>query len=443
MSKLSRFIHFFTTDGRGSEPTGILKTAGPFAVVHVTDALAKAVADLTVAIEPVQSGSGDPSPNNVRPISGWTGADIWDDPRYGGLINWNQYLKELNSSNYEASNSRGTADFTDGVAKYVITEVSSYAYGNRLSTKYSFTGYAHKYYAAFTHRESKLGLRVMLTYVASSVGAFDDSSLSWQRSEGIGTISQGDAGSGKWLAFRLQDGTGTGAATRAVGDWMEVKDALFIDLTQMFGAGNEPSTVEEFKALFPNDSYAYNTGTETVVGAVNGEDYRHIEVSWQSEAGTVYGGTLDVTTGVLTVDRGIQIFTGTENWQKYNDANPNGTYFGLSGTTPFVPFAQDTHAVCSMNKRSTRTGLLVGDGFYWLSDGWRILYGATGGAETLESFKSYLAGLYSAETPAAICGMLASPVSYQLTPVEIKTLLGENNIWSDTGDVTLQYYANA
>lgn len=39
-----------------------------------------------VTIEPVQSGTGDPSPSNVRPISGWsavnvtrTGANIWDE----------------------------------------------------------------------------------------------------------------------------------------------------------------------------------------------------------------------------------------------------------------------------------------------------------------------------------------------------------------------------
>lgn len=30
---------------------------------------------LTVGIEPVQPGSGDPSPDNVRPISGWTGCN--------------------------------------------------------------------------------------------------------------------------------------------------------------------------------------------------------------------------------------------------------------------------------------------------------------------------------------------------------------------------------
>lgn len=34
-----------------------------------------------------------------------------------------------------------------------------------------------------------------------------------------------------------------------------------IDLTAMFGAGNEPATVAEFKALFPDDYYATNPGT--------------------------------------------------------------------------------------------------------------------------------------------------------------------------------------
>ena len=37
------------------------------------------------------------------------------------------------------------------------------------------------------------------------------------------------------------------------------------DLTAMFGSGNEPSTVEEFEAMFPNDYYQYNA--EEVVSA--------------------------------------------------------------------------------------------------------------------------------------------------------------------------------
>ena len=35
---------------------------------------------------------------------------------------------------------------------------------------------------------------------------------------------------------------------------------MICDLTKMFGSGNEPSTPEEFEAMFPNDYYPYNEG---------------------------------------------------------------------------------------------------------------------------------------------------------------------------------------
>lgn len=40
-----------------------------------------------------------------------------------------------------------------------------------------------------------------------------------------------------------------------------LKNVNLFDLTQMFGAGNEPSTMEEFRAMFPLDYYADTTGT--------------------------------------------------------------------------------------------------------------------------------------------------------------------------------------
>lgn len=45
----------------------------------------------------------------------------------------------------------------------------------------------------------------------------------------------------------------------SVGDTYELKNVCVFDLTLMFGAGNEPSTVEEFEAMFPNGYYPYNT----------------------------------------------------------------------------------------------------------------------------------------------------------------------------------------
>lgn len=47
--------------------------------------------------------------------------------------------------------------------------------------------------------------------------------------------------------------------TNDIGQYLKISVNLF-DLTQMFGAGNEPTTVEEFKALFPNSYYDYNAG---------------------------------------------------------------------------------------------------------------------------------------------------------------------------------------
>lgn len=46
----------------------------------------------------------------------------------------------------------------------------------------------------------------------------------------------------------------------AVDQTYNVKNVICIDLTQMFGSGNEPSSVEAFTSLFPLSYYTYNTG---------------------------------------------------------------------------------------------------------------------------------------------------------------------------------------
>lgn len=51
------------------------------------------------------------------------------------------------------------------------------------------------------------------------------------------------------------------ASQMDVGGYIEVQNYCIFDLTLMFGSGNEPTTVEEFKAMFPADYYEYNAGT--------------------------------------------------------------------------------------------------------------------------------------------------------------------------------------
>ena len=54
---------------------------------------------------------------------------------------------------------------------------------------------------------------------------------------------------------------------------------------------------------------------------------------------------------------------------------------------------------------------------------------------TTAEFKSAMSGVQ-------LCYELATPQTYQLTPTEVTTLLGDNTIWADTGDTTAEYRAD-
>lgn len=73
------------------------------------------------------------------------------------------------------------------------------------------------------------------------------------------------------------------------------KDVIAIDLTQMFGTGNEPTTVEEFRALYPNSYYPYNAGELR-----NLDCYGIKTVGFNQWDGTTQVGYIDDKTGVIT-----------------------------------------------------------------------------------------------------------------------------------------------
>lgn len=58
------------------DSTSAYGEVGPVPIASIPDALPLDAVKLVVDIEPVQSGSGDPSPTNVRPISNWAGANV-------------------------------------------------------------------------------------------------------------------------------------------------------------------------------------------------------------------------------------------------------------------------------------------------------------------------------------------------------------------------------
>jgi len=54
----------------------------------------------------------------------------------------------------------------------------------------------------------------------------------------------------------------------------------------------------------------------------------------------------------------------------------------------------------------------------------------------------YVAGT-TPTTGAQVVYKLATPITYTLTPQEITSLLGTNNLWADTGDSEVEYRADA
>ena len=225
-----------------------------------------------------------------------------------------------------------------------------------------------------------------------------------------------------------------GVTDRRSEDFTEVNvtDIMVFDLTQMFGTtiadyiysleqGNAGAGVAWFKNLFPKDYYAYNAGEVTNVSAVNGDEYEEITADLGR---TVYGGTVDVVTGVLTVTWA----SDTKQWNEYiAEHAPTGNIFkrrtfqisnnAVSGSDHSI-----TNCIATYNVGTPTT-----IPFYYVFDNY---FYAWLPVDTADDFSLQL--VYE----------LATPTTYQLTPTQIHALLGQNNIWADCGDVEVQYKAD-
>lgn len=164
--------------------------------------------------------------------------------------------------------------------------------------------------------------------------------------------------------------------------------------------------------------------------AYNGNTYSS---DWTSQAGTVYGGTLDAVTGELVVDRGCVNVSSSWYWNK-SGSYPGGFYVDIqnagTGQKKNTPF------ICSHAKTATSISQYVqGTCFCDGSISIRIM----DGSDTVQDWEDYINAQSAAGTPIQICYELATPLTYQLTPTQVEALVGTNNVWSDGGPITIVY----
>ena len=164
-----------------------------------------------------------------------------------------------------------------------------------------------------------------------------------------------------------------------------------------------------------------------------------ITISWQSEAGTIYGGTLDVTTGVLTVDKGI-VDLGSLSWGKYTGTQTAYFRASVPGIKPAATATSPDGILCSAYRPTGST--YVSYSAYPCSIGVTAtqtadyIYVQDLRWDNANDFKTNASGVMFVYP-------LKNPQTVQLTPAEVSTLLGANNIWADTGDVSVNYLADA
>lgn len=162
--------------------------------------------------------------------------------------------------------------------------------------------------------------------------------------------------------------------------------------------------------------------------------------------GTIYGGTLDVTTGVLTVDRAIMdLGTIPESSWRYNHASS-----GAFDTSAIASLVKNNNCICSNYKTlesPTGTNISANDYFVAINkkdDG--TAYSGNYGIGTLvvkDTNYTDVSTFVTGMSGVKLCYKLATPFTVQLTAQDnITTLLGQNNIWSDTGNTTIEYYAD-
>ena len=395
-------------------------------------------------IEPNQDTSGgNPSPSNICPISGWSGVDVYDDPKHGGIIEWNQQLRELDSTYWKGSTSLTPTNIVFSNNSVSFNPSASGSYVDMYSANYITRLVGHKYLLVAEMYAEGGGEISVLYSKGTGNSQLRTSNSSWTL---LGAMWEQTSES-KNIQLRC--------STYVANMVSHYRNVMLFDLTEMFGStiadyiysleqNNAGAGVAYFKNLFPKDYYAYNAGTETCVSAVNGDTYKKVTVSWSGDAGTVYGGTVDVVSGELTVTHASITLTDFSAWgyqatNHYKALLKRADQIGIP--MPNTSSEARSAVICSAfnNELDGRDKPYGTFSLYASNDGTFYFWNN----DDVASDKNDMISRLEAIQPQIVYE-LATPTTYTLTAQQVDILLGDNNIFANTGPMDpVEYYADA
>lgn len=322
---------------------------------------------LLVSIEPIQEGTGDPSPENIRPIVGRTGLTVYK--RGANLVD--DSIKNIN---------------TPGTTLYVGGAANAYAHFLK----------AGKYTLSCDFADG-------VHYGAIIKETNSDQITIWGSNTDIDQATFTLSIDGFYRLGFYQSASSGGVSVDGVSN---------IILT----CGETALPYEPYKG----ETYSFN---------------------WESEAGTVYSGTLDVVSGKLVIDRAGNVYDGSsdENWSRYlaGSASAFAMRIDVAGMKESTA---GSNIVISNELKSLAYNAQWGsyDSFISTQSGMAVLVAGIKTITTVDDWRAYLES-----SPLQVVYELATPTEIQLTPQEVTTLLGDNNIWADSGNILeLEYTAD-
>lgn len=373
-------------NGQGKAPVVIETVEG--SIANFTDGANGMLIDsLTVNIEPIQAGSGDPSPENVRPITGRASATV---TRTGKNL-----LNQTNEKpSYYATDSDGSV--TNTYASF------NWGYANSCFKSTLPAGDYTIIVIAKTTNGAGGNTQVYPSVGSSRIIAVNNTNLA--------------AGSKVSANFTLSETTDIGVCLKNNGgyNWVMIVNR----------ADSSLSTFEPYAG----NTYTFQFGD------------------------TVYGGTLDVTQGKMVVDKikiivndGSKDPNGSLGWSVGDNANRVG--FPINKTIMPINTASSGTIIsdgelCNIGTMST----LPGRENWFEENTWQLYRGTSywffrfcvsSNIETAADAYTFLQN-----SGAEFTAPLATPIEITLTATQITTLLGTNNIWSDAGDVVVDYPAD-
>jgi len=321
------------------------------------------LASLKVGIEPIQEGSGDPSPTNIRPISGWdevdvsvNGANVWDEEWENGYWNVNTGHSVENNNYIRCKN-------------YIpITPNNTYKLANSATSTV-------KNEVLFFDKDKNI-----VSYVDCMGGA----------------------------------------------NFTTPSNCYFIKFYMNINYGS----------IYNNDISINYPSTDTSYHAYNGHTYTIPFTDSQGNPIEVFGGELDVVNGVLTVDRVLNTI----------DQNSTIQFRSTGRALTFITDAYNTvtmggvNLICDKlksayysNYDSAQNGEIATVSGSTAQTG--ISFKISDSITSLDELKAWLTS-----NPLTIVTNLATPLTIQLTPTAVKSLLGSNNVWGDCGQISEGQY---